>query len=278
MQPADSSEEVKCARDPNKIAGASGACEKTKDVDNLKFAAGTDRGLVRELNEDSYRILPGSSQSPCVFIVADGMGGHNCGEVASRMAVEHLSEVITGDGTGICSSEDVGAGLRRFVEDTNRAVYEKSLERPEVNGMGTTLTAAVINENTITAAHVGDSRLYLIRNGKMTQLTEDHSYIGELVKNGSLTREEAEHHPGKNIITRAIGSSPDLEVDILSREIEKNDIFLLCTDGLTNMLEEAEIYDVIARREPETACSELIEAARAKGGEDNITVIVIKCE
>ncbi len=244
----------------------------------MKFAAGTDRGLVRELNEDSYRILPGSSQSSCVFIVADGMGGHNCGEVASRMAVDYLSEAITGEGAGICSSEDTGAGLRRLVEDTNRAVYEKSLERPEVNGMGTTLTTAVINNNTITVAHVGDSRLYLIRNGKMLQLTEDHSYISELVKNGSLTREEAEHHPGKNIITRAIGSSPELEVDILSREIEKEDIFLMCTDGLTNMLDEAEIYDVIVGCEPEKACSELIEAAKVKGGEDNITVIVIKCE
>ncbi len=244
----------------------------------MKFAAGTDRGLIRELNEDSYRILPDSSQSPCVFIIADGMGGHNCGEVASRMAVDHLSESIINEGIGIWSRGDVGAELRKFVEDTNRAVFDKSLERPEANGMGTTLTAAVINENTITVAHVGDSRLYLIRNGKMIQLTEDHSYIGELVKNGSLTREEAEHHPGKNIITRAIGSSPDLEVDILTSDIEMEDIFLLCTDGLTNMIGENEIYNVIVSCEPEKACPGLIEAARAKGGEDNITVIVIKCE
>ena len=256
----------------------SSVCEKTKEVDNLKFAAGTDRGLIREINEDSYRILPGSSQSSCVFIIADGMGGHNCGEVASRMAVDHLSESIANEGVGNSSTDDVGTELRKFFEETNRAVFDKSLERPEVNGMGTTLTAAVVNGKTITVAHVGDSRLYLIRNGKMLQLTEDHSYIGELVKNGSLTREEAEHHPGKNIITRAIGSSPDLEVDTLTREIEKKDIFLLCTDGLTNMLEEDEIYDVIVRYEPEKACSELIETAKTKGGEDNITVIVIKCE
>ncbi|HEX2946548.1 MAG TPA: Stp1/IreP family PP2C-type Ser/Thr phosphatase [Clostridia bacterium] len=251
---------------------------RTKDVDSLKFAAGTDRGLIREINEDSYRILPGSSESPCVFIIADGMGGHNCGEVASSMAVAHLGEAITSEGAGICSSKDVGAELRRLVEDTNRVVFDKSLERPEVNGMGTTLTMAVIDGNTITAAHVGDSRLYLIRKGKMQQLTEDHSYIGELVKKGSLTREEAEHHPGKNIITRAIGSSRDLEVDILSLKIDREDIFMLCTDGLTNMLGEDEIYNVIVENDPETACSELIEAAKTKGGEDNITVIVINCE
>lgn len=230
------------------------------------------------MNEDSYRILPGNSQLPCVFIIADGMGGHNCGEVASRMAVDYLSEAITAENFGLCSSDDVGAELRRLVEAANREVFGKSLETPEANGMGTTLTMAVINENTITAAHVGDSRLYLIRNGKMLQLTEDHSYIGELVKNGSLTREEAEHHPRKNVITRAIGSSPDLDVDILSLGIEKEDIFLLCTDGLTNMLEDDEIYNVAVGNDPEKACSELIEAARQKGGEDNITVIVIKCE
>lgn len=244
----------------------------------MKFAAGTDIGLIRQLNEDSYRILPGSSQSPSVFIIADGMGGHNCGEVASRMAVDHLSEAINAEGAGLCASNDVGAELKRLVEAANRTVFEKSLERPEANGMGTTLTMAVINKNIITAAHVGDSRLYLIRNGKMTQLTEDHSYIGELVKNGSLTREEAEHHPRKNIITRAIGSSAELDVDILSCEIEKDDIFLLCTDGLTNMVEEDKIYEEAVKNDPEKACSALIEAARLNGGEDNITVIVIKCE
>ncbi|MFY9568115.1 MAG: Stp1/IreP family PP2C-type Ser/Thr phosphatase [Acetivibrionales bacterium] len=244
-------------------------------ADSLKYAAGTDKGLLRDINEDSYMIIPGCSDTFCAFVIADGLGGHNCGEIASRMAVEYIRDDF-GDGGGF-DCEDAGGRLEELFRRVNAAVYEKSLGSAEVSGMGTTLTMAVIAGSSLTAAHVGDSRLYLIRNGAISQLTEDHSYIGELVRKGTLTKEEAENHPRKNVITRAIGSSPDLEVDIISQQIEADDIYILCTDGLTNMVSESEIADIAAGSEPEHACAKLIEAANRQGGEDNITVIVIKC-
>jgi protein phosphatase len=247
-------------------------------VFSLRFAAGTDRGLVRDSNEDSYKIIPESSQNPYVYIIADGMGGHNCGEVASRMAVDFISNYVQKDGNRLFSSQNIEEKLKKLVEDTNTTVFETSLKNPEASGMGTTLTMAVIAGQKATVAHVGDSRLYLMRDEMIKQITEDHTYIWELIKKGSLTREEAEVHPRKHVITRAIGSSPDLEVDMLTLEIQDEDILLLCTDGLTNMIGDDEIYRILKDNEPEAACEGLIEAAKSKGGEDNITVIVIKCE
>lgn len=244
----------------------------------MKFAAGTDRGLVREKNEDSYNIITGSENAPYIFVIADGMGGHNCGEIASRAAVEYINDSIAQDSGRFLSIESSEAELRKLVEDTNTAVYQKSLVLPEANGMGTTLTMAVVTNTTMIIAHVGDSRLYLARAGSAEQVTTDHSYIEELVRKGSLTREEAERHPRKNIITRALGCSPELEVDILSLAIEKDDIFILCTDGLTNMVGNDEIVETARNNDPDAACEQLIEAAKKQGGEDNITVIVIKCE
>lgn len=244
----------------------------------MRFAAGTDRGLVRDGNEDSYKIIPGSSQNPYVYIIADGMGGHNCGEVASRMAVDYISNCVERDGSRLFSSQDSTEEIRRLVESTNTTVFETSLQKPEASGMGTTLIMAVISGEKVTVAHVGDSRLYLVRDEVIRQITEDHTYIWELIKNGSLTKEEAEFHPRRHVITRAIGASPDLEVDMLDLEIEKEDIILLCTDGLTNMICDDEIYRILKANEPEAACEGLIEAAKNSGGEDNITVIVIKCE
>ncbi len=241
----------------------------------MKYAAGTDRGLLRDINEDSYMIIPGCSDTSCAFVIADGLGGHNSGEIASRMAVEYIRDNL--DAAGCFDGENAGEKLEALVKKVNTAVYERSLGGAEVSGMGTTLTMAVITGSTLTAAHVGDSRLYLIRNGVIRQLTDDHSYIGELVRQGKLTREEAEKHPRKNIITRAIGSCPELEVDIISHRIEADDIYVLCTDGLTNMVSESEIVEIVSGSEPETACARLIEAANRQGGEDNITVIVIKC-
>ena len=240
----------------------------------MRFAAGTDTGLIRNSNEDSYRIIPESSRNPCVVIIADGMGGHNCGEVASRMTVDYISEFIERSGSQLFSCPDIGEEIRKQVGEVNTAVFEASLASPEASGMGTTLTMAVIVGTRVTVAHVGDSRLYMACSDTMRQMTQDHSYIEELIKNGTLTREEAERHPRKHVITRAIGSSKDLEVDILDFEAQKGDVLLLCTDGLTNMICENEIYSIIKNSEPQKACEQLIEAAKTKGGEDNITVIV----
>jgi protein phosphatase len=143
----------------------------------LIYAAGTDKGLLRDINEDSYMIIPGCSETSCVFVIADGLGGHNCGEVASRMAVEYIRDNI---GTEGCfDSGNMSERLEALVKKVNTAVYEKSLESAEVSGMGTTLTVAMISGSALTAAHVGDSRLYLVRNGAIRQLTEDHSFIGD---------------------------------------------------------------------------------------------------
>lgn len=244
----------------------------------MKFAAGTDRGLIRDINEDCYRIIPESPQNPCAFIVADGMGGHNSGEVASRMTVDYISDYIEHSSSLLFSCSDIGEEIKKMVGEANLTVFEASLDKPETSGMGTTLTMAVITGSRVTVAHVGDSRLYLARSTNLQQITEDHSYIEELIKNGTLTREEAGSHPRKHVITRAIGSSKDLEVDVQDFEAKDGDILLLCSDGLTNMICENEIYSIIKDNEPEKACEQLIEAAKGKGGEDNITVIVIKCE
>jgi protein phosphatase len=244
----------------------------------LKYAAGTDKGLIRETNEDSCNIIRDSRNDIYAFIIADGMGGHNCGEIASGTAVEYISAYFEDHAGDFLSAADRGAALKELVQDANSQVWEKSLESPETNGMGTTLTMAVVAGNTATVAHVGDSRLYLVREGRLQQVTNDHSYIEELVRKGTLTREEADNHPGRNIITRAIGSSPELEVDIFSLTMLINDILVLCTDGLTNMVGEDEIGGTAQSNDPEAACKQLIEAANRNGGEDNVTVIVIKCE
>lgn len=242
----------------------------------MRYAAETDKGILRDINEDSYAIIPGSSETSCAFVIADGMGGHNCGELASRLAVEYIRDNLRIE--AYADDQDMPHELENIVKKANAAVYVKSLESDDVSGMGTTLTMAFISGKKLTAAHVGDSRLYLVRAGSINQLTEDHSYIGELVRKGTLTKEEAENHPRKNVITRAVGCSSEILVDTISFEIEEGDIFVLCTDGLTNMVSEEEISQIVGSSEPEAACAKLIEAANRHGGEDNITVIVIKCE
>lgn len=244
----------------------------------MKFAAGTDKGKHRELNEDCLSIIPGNTDMPSVFVVADGMGGHNSGEIASRAAVDYFSGAIPKVDWGTYADNGFEDELRKLISATNKSVYEKSLEMSENNGMGTTMTAAVVAGETMYIGHVGDSRLYLIREGNLKLLTTDHSYIEEMVRNGSLTREEAKKHPQKHVITRALGCLPEVETDIYSCGIEAGDIYILCTDGLTNMLSEDEIAQIAAANTPEATCEALLQRANDNGGEDNITVIVIKNE
>lgn len=242
----------------------------------MRYAAESDSGKVRELNEDSYKIIAGHQGVPDTFIVADGMGGHSSGEVASRMAVEFAEEYVLKH-PDMFSKEDTLSGIKKLMEEANRTVFLKAAETQENFGMGTTFIASVILNNVLYIGHIGDSRVYLIREGRIQRLTTDHSYIEELVRNGSLTREEAENHPKKNIITRALGCEEEALVDTLSIGIEDGDIFVLCTDGLTNMLKEDEILAIISSNgEPKDACRELVSLANEKGGDDNITVIVIK--
>jgi protein phosphatase len=243
----------------------------------LKFGVKSDKGLIREKNEDSFNVIAGKKDVPVSFIIADGMGGHNSGEVASSMSVDYISNYIIEHPELFKDENTVEISIKKIVEAANEVIYRKSLEVIENSGMGTTLIMASVVNGKLFIGHVGDSRAYLIRNGVIKRITTDHSYIEELIKNGSLTREEADNHPQKHIITRALGCSDSITPDTYKCEIMENDIYILCTDGLTNMLSENDIKDIVEQNEdPAAASSKLVEKANSNGGADNITVIVFK--
>lgn len=243
----------------------------------LKFALKSDKGITRDNNEDSGLILAGYTGVPATFIIADGMGGHNSGEVASKMAVEAVSRFLL-EREGLYETEEtVGEAVREAMLEANKVVYAESKQEGSNSGMGTTLIVAAAFNRRLLIGHVGDSRAYMARDGLLKRVTVDHSYVEELVRNGSLTREEAQNHPGRNLITRALGCSEDIEIDLYYCDMNDGDCFLLCTDGLTNMLGEAEILDLLNGSDnPQAVCDELVKRANERGGEDNITVIVIR--
>ncbi len=228
---------------------------------------GSDTGRQRRANEDSS-----FARAP-LFAVADGMGGAQAGEVASRIAVETLEPGLP-DGPG--SAEERLAGL---VKRANADIHEHSRESEERAGMGTTITAAYVGEEELSIAHVGDSRLYLLRDGSFERLTRDHSLVDELVREGKLTPEEADVHPQRSIITRALGPEPDVEVDSLTWRARAGDVYLLCSDGLTSMVPEAHVGELVADAASlEAAGQALIAAANTAGGRDNITVVLFRLE
>lgn len=243
----------------------------------MRFAAKSDIGKIREINEDSFKVIIGQTGRPDTFIIADGMGGHNAGEVASQTAVDFAEEYIMNYSHIFSDKEKILSGIEKLIEEANKDVYNKAREIDTNHGMGTTFIIAVLFEGVLYIGHVGDSRLYLIRDGKIEKITTDHSYIEELVKNGTITREEALNHPKRNIITRALGCEEDIVVDKISIDIEDMDILMLCTDGLTNMLSENEIVDVINNSDDlQSCCDRLINMSNEKGGDDNITIILVE--
>jgi protein phosphatase len=227
------------------------------------WASATSVGLVRDNNEDS--VAPGDmgvAIGPFIAGVADGMGGHVGGEIASATALD------------AAMSADGGAVAR--AEVANRAVVAKADEEPHLAGMGTTLTLAVFSDDSVDIGHIGDSRAYLLRDGTLIQLTEDHSLVAEMVSSGELDPAEAPYHPYRNVITRAIGLAENVPVDRVTKELQPADRLLLCTDGLTNMVEPARIREVLEDKEhPNEAAWALVEAANAAGGLDNISTVVI---
>ena len=234
----------------------------------------TDKGSIRELNEDAYAYSTTKNGLFCVAI-ADGMGGHNCGEIASRLAadetIKYLSELDN------ISEENVQHILTNSIRMANEIIIDKSNESKERQGMGTTIVLLCAINNKVYIEHVGDSRAYLIRDDELTQLTKDHSYIEELVKIGYLNREEAEKHPRKNVITKALGSFEGCEPDFKEVLVMDNDIILLCTDGLTNMISNDEFADVVSKiKAPDRLCEKLVKLALKNGGKDNVTVAAIK--
>jgi len=235
----------------------------------------SDVGRCRETNEDNYYF----DTSLGVYTVADGMGGHAAGEVASQLAVDALVEVFrrngpTGEETG---PEQVVERLQDAVAEANRRICESIQANAERRGMGTTMVTLVTLDDHAIIGHVGDSRAYLLRDGDLSRLTSDHSWVYEQVKAGLLTDDDAQTHPMRNIVTRALGSRAQVLADLTEEEIRPGDIFLLCSDGLTAMLSDQEIRDTLLRHgdNPEAACHALVDAANTHGGEDNTTVIVL---
>src|ERR687898_11713 len=231
-----------------------------------RYAGITDPGRRRRRNEDAY------VAEPPLFAIADGMGGAQAGEVASGLAAAVLEEA-TGEERG-------EARVAALIQEANRRVFQRSNEDAATSGMGTTMTVALVDaEGTIAFGHVGDSRAYRVRAGELEQLTEDHSLVGELVRSGRLSPEEAEQHPQRSVITRALGTEPDVDVDTFTVEAEPDDIYVLCSDGLTDMVSGREILSVIAAADDlDDAARGLVDAANAGGGEDNITVVLFQID
>ncbi|MEN3313182.1 MAG: family protein phosphatase [Actinomycetota bacterium] len=225
----------------------------------------TDTGRKRRRNEDAYVC------EPPLFAIADGMGGAQAGEVASRLAAAALKE----SGAKTLGGEE---RISDLIQEANRRVYDRSSTDPNTSGMGTTITVALVENGNVAFGHVGDSRAYLIRDGRMEQVTEDHSLVNELMKSGKLSREEAETHPQRSVITRALGTDPDVDVDTFTIEAKSGDVFLLCSDGLTDMVGEREILQLVEvnRQDIDTALKSLVKAANRSGGEDNITVVAFE--
>src|SRR5438552_8591008 len=222
----------------------------------------TDTGRKRRHNEDVYLV------DPPIFAIADGVGGANAGEVAAAIAADALRGV---GGSG----EDT---LVTLIQEANRRVYERAAEDAAKSGMGTTMTVALLEDSRVRIGHVGDSRAYLIRDGELSHLTDDHSLVGELVRSGKLAPEEAETHPQRAVITRALGTDPDVDVDTVAIETRSGDLFLLCSDGLYSMVGNERILELVERnrRDLDAAAKALVAAANKGGGDDNITVVAFE--
>jgi len=229
-----------------------------------RVAQVTDTGRKRRRNEDSLVC------EPPLFAIADGMGGAQAGEVASRLAASAVREGGPGD-----------AGEERIfelIQEANRRVYDRASSDPNTSGMGTTMTVAIVDGDDVAFGHVGDSRAYLIRDGRMEQLTEDHSLVNELLKSGKLSPEEADVHPQRSVITRAVGTDPDVDVDTFTVTGRTGDLYLLCSDGLTDVVAEEEILELVEQNRPDIdrALRALVKEANRGGGDDNITVVAFE--
>lgn len=241
----------------------------------MKVSAWTDVGCVREKNEDNYCVF----RTPEDFVlcaVADGMGGNEAGEIASSLAIKAMEKHFS---TFAAGAGDYEAVMAASIETANRMVFATAGTRPECRGMGTTLTAVFIAEGWAYLGHIGDSRAYLMHRGILTQVTDDHSLVGEMVKNGKLTELGAMSHPQKNILTRALGTSESVQYDLHRLQLESGDILLLCTDGLSNLIEKEEIRDTVSRHSDFASLAHcLVNTANERGGYDNITVVAINID
>ncbi len=241
----------------------------------IKAYVKSDKGKIREMNQDYYYISTSLDEIQ-LYILADGMGGYNGGEIASSLAVKTAKKYIENNFKQIEKDKDsIIQLLASSMEYANMVVYEKSKENTELQGMGTTLEICLIYNNKVYIGHIGDSRIYRIRNVFIRKLTQDHSYVQKLVKEGTITKEQAEHHPQKNMLMKALGCNVFVEPDVMVKGFLKDDILIMCSDGLTNLVDQETIYKM-ANENIERAPKKLVELANERGGYDNTTVIVIK--
>ena len=240
----------------------------------MEVLSKTDIGLVRRENQDSAAFSVISSS--CVWaVICDGMGGAAGGKTASSLAVEHITEALnTGYREGMDASA-LASLLIKAVEKANAIIYERSRSDPELAGMGTTCELVFVRGSSVFVVHVGDSRTYSIRGGKILQLTEDHSVVAELVRRGELTEAQAQHHPNKNFITRALGVSPTVHIDYIEADFSYGDVILLCSDGLSNYVTQAQMVKTVHENRGLLLIDTLVELAKKHGGSDNITATVI---
>lgn len=235
----------------------------------MQILAKTDIGKERKINEDFFYISDEKDEVQ-LAILADGMGGYNAGEVASKTATQAVREYIKEHHL----KKDIEETIRQSIEYANKVVYEKAKTKKELEGMGTTLDVCLIYNNKIYIGHIGDSRVYRIRDNEMQRITRDDSYVQTLIEDGKITKEEAFNHPKKNMITKALGCMGDVVPNIYEEAFKENDIILMTSDGLTNMVKEEKILEII-KQDPEKAVDKLIKQANDNGGYDNITVVII---
>jgi PPM family protein phosphatase len=249
----------------------------------ITYKAVSDVGRKRKGNEDSLFVNPEQH----LFVVADGMGGHAAGEIASKVAVDAINEFVclTGGDEEITwpfgLDENIsydGNRLKTAIRYANRKVLEATKEKSEYEGMATTVAAVLVDGDAANLGHVGDSRVYLMRDGEITQLTSDHSWVNEQIQSGVISPDQARTHPLRNVVTRALGGKPDLQVDMQQHKAKAGDLLILCSDGLTTMIPDEDIARVVreAGGDVEKAAQALVASANAKGGEDNITVLLIR--
>jgi protein phosphatase len=255
----------------------------------IRAAGMTDVGRKRKMNEDSFT----AADNLGLYVVADGMGGHAAGEVASRLAVESILRHISGADTG--NSTAPSQASTRSVDDNrpvparrvlsairiaNQEIVRSVREDQTTRGMGTTVVMAYIQGRRAYIGSVGDSRAYLVRGSRITQLTDDHTFVNEQVRAGTLTVAEARRHPARNILTRAVGSQDEVDADLIEQDLEAGDVLLLCSDGLTTMVDDHDILDIVRRQggDPDKVCHALVELANERGGDDNITAILIQAK
>lgn len=240
----------------------------------MQVFAKTDIGKERKINEDFYYISEPEDKIK-LFILADGMGGYNAGEVASKMAVETVKEYIYKHfEKSKENKEKIENLIRESIEYANETIYKQAKNKKELSGMGTTLDVCLIYNSRLYIGHIGDSRVYRIRKEFMRRITKDHSYVQTLIEDGKITKEEAFNHPKKNMLTKALGCVEKVEPDIYTKTFIKDDIILMSSDGLTNMIKEEEIYNII-KKDKLKATESLVKQANDNGGYDNITVVVI---